>query len=294
MRLTKDYIIEHIRRVKYPFWSLFVIQNYKRIPVMFYQGEDFEEKEPIEAKVEKSVRRLLSVLDDFDAGAVMSIELKTAKTANGSGIVGPLDFVIAEQPPAQPTAPATFQGFTGAPAGFVSEEVLNSRLAGLEVANEKKINEILFKQREKDFEDKVRRERTELNELRKELNDEKKKYNSNTGQAADALVFAIKKIVAELFPGAFPAGASVTANTQQQLAGTPEAEQQQPDAKEIEINKLCNLLYNNPKVTPGEISQLTRGITNHLNKVNQQQTTMTGADGTPDDENDDEEGVKND
>lgn len=293
MRLTKDYIINHIRRTKYPLWSLYVIQNYKKIPIIYYVGDDFSDDDTIEAKIEKSINRLLAVLNDFTADSVLSIELKNSRTANGSGILGPIEFVVNEQEQQQqPSAPA-FQGF-GAPAGFISEEVLNSRLAGIEAQNEKKINDILFKQRERDFNERIKRERTELNELRKELNDEKKKYNSNTGQAADALVFAIKKILAELFPGAFPAGATVTANTQQQLAGTPETEQQQPDAKEIEINKLCNLLYNNPKVTPAEITQLTRGISNHLNKVNQQQAPMTGADGTPDDENDDEEGGEND
>lgn len=281
MRLTKDYIINHIRRTKYPLWSLYVIQNYKKIPIIYYVGDDFSDDDTIEAKIEKSINRLLAVLNDFTADSVLSIELKNSRTANGSGILGPIEFVVNEQQEQQPGAPA-FQGF-GAPAGFISEEVLNSRLAGIEAQNEKKINDILFKQRERDFNERIKRERTELNELRKELNDEKKKYNSNTGQAADALVFAIKKILAELFPGAFPAGATVTATTQQQLEGTPEATPAQPDAKEIEINKLCNLLYNNPKVTPEEIKQLTGGITAHLNKTNQQATA--GADGDQDDEN---------
>ena len=37
--LTRDYITNHIRQTKYPCWALFVVQNYKRIPLYFYNGD---------------------------------------------------------------------------------------------------------------------------------------------------------------------------------------------------------------------------------------------------------------
>ena len=258
-----DYIINHIKQTKFPLWSLYVVQNYRRIPIMHYCGDDFTDSETSESKSEKSVNRLLTVLSDFPTDAVLSIDLKNSKTANGSGILGPIEFVNIDKDE-QNTTPAAFSGFGQIPAGFVSVETLNGKLEELKAANERQINELLFKQRERDFNDKVQRERTELKELRKELNDEKKKYESNTGQAAETLVFAIKKIIAELFPGAFTAQTQTAPALSGSDAATNEPEQY--TAKEIEINKLCNLLNDNPQITENEVKKITFSISEHMKK----------------------------
>lgn len=269
MKLTKDYIFRHIKETKFPLWSLYVVQNYKRVPLMHYNGDDFSDGDDITVKIEKSLQRLSSVLSDFPAEAVLSIDLKNSKTANGSGILGPVEFYNVDKTEQQEiNQPQNFNGFNGfngfvnPPQGWVSESVLNGKLEELRVANTKQINDLIFKQREKDFEEKVRRERQELAELRRELNDEKKKYESNTGAAAETLVFAVKKILAELFPGFMPG----TAKPQQlgEVAVSSQPTEQPTDAKYKAVEKLANFLYDNNKITEAQIDNITQSISANL------------------------------
>lgn len=266
MKLTKDYIFNHIRTTLYPLWSLYMVQNYKRIPIMHYNGENFEDNETDESKADKSIARLTSALDNYPADALLSIDLKNSKSANGSGVLGPLEFVnrIKEDTADAPTVQQP-QGFSGynfmqPPPGWISEETLNGKLESIAAANERKIQEILFKQKEDNFKEQCRRERQELAELRKELNDERKKYESNTGAAAETLVFAVKKILGELFPN-LPFG-KATATPQPQLAGTlpdePPSLPQDPKYKAVE--RLANFLYDNKDLTEKDITDITAAI----------------------------------
>lgn len=267
MKLYKDFIFKHIKDTKYPLWALYLVQNYRRVPLAFYNGDDFVEDEKIEGKTEKACIRLASTLQDFPADAVLSIDLKNAKTANGSGILGPFEFVNVSKEDAQINAMpgsnfANVPGLIGlpaAPAGYVSEETLNGKLEALRVENEKRINDIIFKQREKDFEEKMERERQELKDLRKELNDEKKKYESNTGAAAETLIFALKKIAAEFFPQlkqqAAPAAALQGVNTPKEQAPTVDP----TDGKYKAVEELATRLYDNPNIKESDIrDMLTR------------------------------------
>ncbi len=267
--LTRDYITNHIRQTKYPCWALFVVQNYKRIPLYFYNGEDFEEGDMAEGKAEKAVARLSSILRDYPADAHLSIDLKSSKGANGSqGTIGPLEFTNRDKDdaPAMPTAPQGFGGFgfIQPPAGWVSEETLNGKLEALAAANEKRINEILFKHKEDAFREQCRRERRELEEMRKELQDERKKYESNTGAAAETLVFAVKKILGELFPQLPFAQTTPAATTPPQLSGAPSQESRPADAKYNAVEVLANALYADPNLTEKDINEISLAISQRV------------------------------
>lgn len=263
--LTRDYIENHIRQTKYPCWSLFVVQNYKRIPLYFYTGEDFEEGDTPEGKAGKAVDRLSTILHDYPADAHLSIDLKSSRGANGErGTIGPLEFANRnkDDAPAMPTAPQGFGGFgfIQPPAGWVSEETLNGKLEALAAANEKRINEILFKHKEDAFKEQCRRERQELQELRKELNDERRKYESNTGAAAETLTLAIKKILGEVFPQ-LPFAQAATPATPPQLSGATEpAQDNNVDPKYRAVEILANSLYENPNLTKEDIDQIAQAI----------------------------------
>lgn len=279
--LTRDYITNHIRQTKYPCWALFVVQNYKRIPLYFYNGEDFEEGDTAEGKAEKAVARLASILRDYPADAHLSIDLKSSKGANGTqGTVGPLEFTNRDKDdaPAMPTAPQGFGGFgfIQPPAGWVSEETLNGRLAALTAESEKRINEILFKHKEDAFKEQCRRERQELQELRKELNDERKKYESNTGAAAETLVFAVKKILGELFPQLPFAQAATPAASQPRLSGPQPDESRPTDAKYSAVEVLANALYQDENLTEKDINEIALAISQR-SKAKQQPTPPQAA-----------------
>lgn len=257
MKLTKDYIAEHIKRTRFYFWTLYALQNYKRVHIMSYNADDITESDSDEEKAQKAINRLFAVLQDFPKDAVLSIELKSSKNANGNGIIGGIEFInkTKEETEEQTQIFNGFGGFVNPPAGWVSESVLNGKLDELRAENTRQINELIFKQREKDFNDKMHRERAELEELRRELKDEKKKYESNTGAAAETLVFAIKKILGELFPGLKMLKTSPE-TTPPQLAGVKEPEPEPSNPKYKAVEKLAGILYDNPKVTAEQVENL--------------------------------------
>lgn len=280
MRLNKDFIFKHIKDTKYPLWALYLVQNYRRVPLAFYNGDDFTDDEKTEGKTEKSCIRLASTLEDFPADAVLSIDLKNAKTANGSGILGPFEFVNMSKEDAdnqqQQSAPAQFSGlgFAQPPAGWVSEQVLNAKLDEMRAENERKINELIFKQRERDFEERMARERKELDELRRELRDEKKKYDSNTGKVAQTLAGAAKIVIGDLFPGLgidkTEAAAQLAGANQPELPETAQPAQPSPsataDPKYKAIERLAEMLYKSENVTEAQVTNLTKGIEAELAK----------------------------
>lgn len=277
--LTRDYIENHIRQTKYPCWGLFVIQNYKRIPLYFYNGEDFEDSDTADSKAEKAVNRLQLILHDYPADARLSIDLKSSKGANGTqGTIGPLEFTNRDKGDelATPTAPQQgfggFGGFIQPPAGWVSEETLNGKLEAIRAENEQRVNEILFKHKEDAFKEQCRRERRELEEMRKELQDERKKYESNTGAAAETLVFAVKKILGELFPQLpFAQAAATTPAAQPQLAGAAaEPMQNNVDPKYRAVEILANSLYENPNLTEKDINEIAKAISQRAKTKEQQ------------------------
>lgn len=264
MTLNKDFIFKHIRETKYPLWALYVLQNYRRVPVMFYGGDDFKDDETIDGKIEKSINRLANALNDFPPEAVLCIELKNSKTANGSGVIGPFDFknVSKEQAENEPAQPSGF-GFINPPAGWVSEQYLNGKLEELKAENKRELGELILQQRTREFEERMEREKKELADLRKELNDEKKKYESNTGAAAETLAGAAKIIIGQLFPnlGIGPAQAPA------QLEGTndnqlPEATQPTADPKYKAVEEFAQFLYNYPGITLERLTQLKEEVQN--------------------------------
>ena len=273
MKLTKDYIINHIKETKYPVWYLYVIQNYKRVPIQFYLGEDWSDNESTEGKVQKSVDRLLNALNSLPSDALLCIELKTNSKTNAASALGPFEFYNRDKTD-ETEAPAQLPQFPGliglptAPAGYVSEETLNGRLEALRVENERKLNDYMFKHREKEFEEKMQRERQELKELRKELNDEKKKYESNTGAAAETLVFALKKIIAEFFPGLKAQATAPSAALQGVQQPETAAPNPEPDEKYKVIEELATKLYENPSVSESDI----RGILQSMEQPAQVET----------------------
>lgn len=279
MRLNKDFIFKHIRETKYPLWALYLVQNYRRVPLAFYNGDDFADDEKAEGKCEKSCIRLANTLQDFPPEAVLSIDLKNAKSANGSGILGPFEFVNMSKEDTETASTPQQQfagfGFANPPAGWVSEQVLQAKLDELRAENKREINELIFKQRVKDFEERVARERKELDELRRELRDEKKKYDSGTGKVAQSLAGAAKIVLGQMFPGLgidATEGAAELAGAQQQLPdcnqmAAPATPATQRDGKYLAIEKLANMLYASPDVTEEQIASLSAGIKTELEKT---------------------------
>lgn len=251
MKLTKNAILEHIRNTGYPFWTLCIVQNYRRIHLVTYGGDDIDDKDTREAKCEKSTARLLNTLDNFPPDTLFSIELKNVKNgANGSGIIGPLEFVNNNGEMAEPAAingiPPSALGTV--PPGFVSEQYLNGKIEELKAENQKTINDLAFKYREEQFIDRMKRKEQELADLEKEMKDEKKKYESQVGKWADVLGTALSGIITKFVPVLQQQPAALGSAEQ------PAAEQQPADPKYKAVEQFANELYNHASET--EINEL--------------------------------------
>lgn len=277
MKLTKDYIINHIRATGYPCWSLFVIQNYKKTPIMHYNGDDFAQDDDAAAKLEKSIARLTNALVSLPSDALLAIELRSSKGANGTqGTLGAFEFYNhdkADEVPgtsAQSTTTASFAGFMQPPSGWITEEALAGKLEQVEARSENRIRNILLQQKEKEFREWAKRERAAIEQLRKEVKDEKKKYESNTGAAAETLVFAIKKLLAELFPaspiaGALAGTAPATISEEPGVmngTATTDPEPQTPKYKAIE--GLASMLYEDNRITEDDVTKIENLIKTQL------------------------------
>ena len=243
IKLTKDAIFQHVRQTGFPLWTLCILQQYRRLHIMTYNGDDFSDDDKPAAKIDKSLARLDTILQTFPAETLFTIELKNSKTANGNGVIGPLEFINQtkeeqEQAATIPGNPAAL-GALPVPAGFVSESYLNGKLEELRAENIRALNDLEFKHRENDFNERVKRKEQELRDLEQELKDVKKKYDSNTGAAAETLSIAIKKIITEFFPalkGGQPQQATI-GNTDEATA------QQPPDPKYKMVEDFASELY---------------------------------------------------
>ena len=98
MILQKELIFDRIKDSGYYFWTLFLQQGFKNTShLMTYTGNDIEESDTHETNIEKSINRLKAIVDSFPPDAVFVIEIKNSKNANGSGIIGQLQFSNAQQ-----------------------------------------------------------------------------------------------------------------------------------------------------------------------------------------------------
>ena len=63
MLLTKEIIYDRIKDSGYPFWSLYLQQGFKnQSHIMTYTGNDFEDEDSDETKIQKSIARLDNIV----------------------------------------------------------------------------------------------------------------------------------------------------------------------------------------------------------------------------------------
>lgn len=240
MLLTKEIIYDRIKDSGYPFWSLFLQQGFKnQSHIMTYTGNDFEENDSDETKIQKSIARLDNIVASIP-NATYIIEIKNSKTANGNGIIGPFQFSNAVKEEQQPAQQTTLSGI----------QVSDSYLKGIEerLTNEFNLKLETFKaeEKQKQYLKELEKREEDLKAKEKELAELKKGYESSVAKTADILVLAGQKIAMNLFPNLMPGGE----NPEIQLSGNQaenneSEEEQQPDEKADAVNELAEYLYKN-------------------------------------------------
>ena len=246
---TKELIFERIKDSGYPFWSLGLQQGFKNVSnVMQYYGNDFEETDTDETKIQKSISKLDNIVSSFPPDSIFVIEIKNGKQANGSGIIGPFQFTAIKQESPQ-------QQLNGIPAGYVPESLLkgieeklqsqfDTKLENFKLESERKARELEFERRAK-----------ELDEREERLKELEKGYNSDVAKSADVLLRAGKSILEYMFPDMPKA----TATAQPSLHGVESSAQvEEQDEKSKVIDNLAEYLYEN--FTPEAITKLHNNL----------------------------------
>ena len=290
---TKEQIFERITDSGYPFWTLWLVSGFQnKSHIMTYWGNDFNEIESDETKINKSIAKLDSVINSCPPDSMFSIEIKNAKTANGIGVIGPLQFsTTAAQTPAQTNT--GLNGYTPQPYNEISLEGIKKNIQeSFDLKLEHFKNETFLRERENE----LKRREKELEEQIKECKELKKGYESGVARTADVLMLAGTKIVKMLFPQFIGAeGGAALGNAPQQP--TPKAQPQpqpqqrqakqpepepEPDAKSDVVNDVAEFMYNN--FTIEQIEDFKNKLKNGIH------TDLSGADEyEPDTETDEDE-----
>lgn len=254
MILQKELIFDRIKDSGYFFWTLFLQQGFKNTShLMTYLGNDFEETDTNETKIDKSINRLKAIIDSFPSDAVFVIEIKNSKNANGSGIIGQLQFSNSQPQPAQQATTQTI--LNGIPESYLKgvEERLQKEF---QISFENWKAEEKKKQIEREFE----RREAELIEKEKNLKELQKGYESGVAKTADVLVEAAKKIINYFMP-------EITTKTAQtQLSGTQQIQQTQQDVKADKVDEYAAFLYNN--FSESEIEEKFKNLKNDVENKN--------------------------
>lgn len=239
---SKDFIYERIKDSGYPFWSLGLWQGFKNVAnVMQYYGNDFEDNDTDETKIEKSIKRLSNTISTFPPQSVFVIEIKNAKSANGSGIIGAFQFSNSDTPPEpENNNMVAVPGLGQIPAGYVPESMLKGVEDRINAEFNAKLEKYKAESERREREAEFRRREENLTEREKEIKELEKAYNSSVAKTADIFIEIGKKIAAYFFNNTTADNAIINATPQTQL-GQP----QSVDEKEKVINDFAAYLYQN-------------------------------------------------
>lgn len=256
---TKDFIIKRIQDSGFPCWNLSITTGFRNnVNVQSYFGADWNDDDNEATKIEKSITRLENTLSTFPADTVFVIDIRAARNANGTSIIGPFQFTTAEQPaPEQPQQQTQQLGLI--PSGYVPESMLKGLEEQLTKNFEAKFDALKAEhqqqQREIEFNNRLER----LQEREQEVKELEKAYKSDVAKGADVVVEIVKKIGAYFL---MPKGAAHDAQiiSQQQLGAMQQQQPQQQDPKETKVDEICTLLYNNYSIE--QLNELQKQLQN--------------------------------
>ena len=254
----KDFIFNRIRDSKFLFWSLALVEGFKNFSnVMQYYGNDFEDTDTEETKIEKSINKLDAVLQSFPPNCTFQIEIKASKQANGSGIVGPFQFTNCKE-----ETPETALNGLAVPRGYIHESMLKGIEERIRNDFETRLENYKIESEKERQKEEFERKMSELDEREKRLKELEKGYNSGVAKTADVLVEAGKKILT-YFMQAVPTQAAQT-----QPAALGQAPEPQ-DEKTQALDNLAEFLYNNYDVNT--INNLYKSLKNATTTEKQNQ-----------------------
>lgn len=271
---TKDFIIKRIQDSGFPCWNLSITTGFRNtVNVQSYFGADWTDDDNEATKIEKSITRLENTLSTFLGNdPVFVIDIRAARNANGTSILGPFQFTTAEQPaPEEPQQQAQQLGLI--PSGYVPESMLKGLEEQLTNNFQRQFDALKAEhqqqQREIEFNNRLER----LEEREKEVKELEKSYKSDVAKGADVVVEIVKKIGAYFL---MPKGEAQQIISQQQLGAMQQPQQPQQDQKETKVDEICTMLYNNYSIE--ELNEIQKKLQNgNMGEQNTAATTSSTA-----------------
>lgn len=272
---TKDFIIKRIQDSGFPCWNLSITTGFRNnVNVQSYFGADWTDDDNEATKIEKSITRLENTLSTFPADTVFVIDIRAARNANGTSIIGPFQFTTAEQPAAEQTQQQQQTQQLGLiPSGYVPESMLKGLEEQLTNNFQRQFDALKAEhqqqQREIEFNNRLER----LEEREKEVKELEKSYKSDVAKGADVVVEIVKKIGAYFL---MPKGEAQQIISQQQLGAMQQSQQPQQDPKETKVDEICTMLYNNYSIE--ELNEIQKKLQNgNMGEQNTAATTSSTA-----------------
>lgn len=272
---TKDFIIKRIQDSGFPCWNLSITAGFRNnVNVQSYFGADWTDDDNEATKIEKSITRLENTLSTFPADTVFVIDIRAARNANGTSIIGPFQFTTAEQPAAEQTQQQQQTQQLGLiPSGYVPESMLKGLEEQLTNNFQRQFDALKAEhqqqQREIEFNNRLER----LEEREKEVKELEKSYKSDVAKGADVVVEIVKKIGAYFL---MPKGEAQQIISQQQLGAMQQPQQPQQDPKETKVDEICTMLYNNYSIE--ELNEIQKKLQNgNMGEQNTAATTSSTA-----------------
>lgn len=272
---TKDFIIKRIQDSGFPCWNLSITTGFRNnVNVQSYFGADWNDDDNEATKIEKSITRLENTLSTFPADTVFVIDIRAARNANGTSIIGPFQFTTAEQPAAEQTQQQQQTQQLGLiPSGYVPESMLKGLEEQLTNNFQRQFDALKAEhqqqQREIEFNNRLER----LEEREKEVKELEKSYKSDVAKGADVVVEIVKKIGAYFL---MPKGEAQQIISQQQLGAMQQPQQPQQDPKETKVDEICTMLYNNYSIE--ELNEIQKQLQNgNMGEQNTAATTSSTA-----------------
>ena len=244
--MNKTELFKYVKTVAYPFWELQICDGFKANRIRNYNCEDIDEDATNEEKVNAALQALEITLSTFADTQKFRIILKNAKTANGSGICGPVEFInqVSDTAPATTAATAATGVNLGAlsPAqlksmGYLSEPEFNAALEQVKLENQRNLLEMEYKIKEEN----LKRDTQKLQEKLRRQIEEYRKATEDAESGINKTVEVAKRVAPSILGQLF----GIDVKTLQGPADNNN-EIEVKDAKYIEIEKLATELYDSP------------------------------------------------
>jgi hypothetical protein len=260
---TLEQIIEIIRINQKPFLYLRLKRDvFSEVNVGNYECGDCLPDDSLESMTEKACAWLVNYVKTFPDGSTFSIVIKSAIKANGTGVLGPINFQIGK------TEPENRERISG-----LGTLPMIGEIQKLGYLGQGEVQAMLLR---KDMEYKEEIDRREREKLEQRFEEQLESHKASAERWSPQAMNELAKNIAQIF-------ALVTGKEMPGLSGAKDPEKPEDDIKKIAINSFAEQLYEDMSLE--EIEALKNIVRARKSKTNEnERAKKNNEQGTPNNE----------